>query len=160
MIARESERARVISSQLAQEKPEKLIKLLEKTQALNLPHKHEIEVKNLKKKSLKRIFLKTYKEGPQNFERLLGVYGVGPKTIRALSLISELIYGAKPSYQDPAKFSFAHGGKDGTPYPVDSETYHKSIEILHTAIKKAKIGRREKNRGNQTVKILVKAYEN
>lgn len=144
MVAEESGRARVVSSQLAQEKPEKLIKFLDKIQILNFPYQHEVDVKSLRKESLKRIFLKTYKKQPENFEQLLGIYGVGPKTIRALSLISELIYGAKPSYEDPAKFSFAHGGKDGYPYPVNKETYQESIEILHRAIKKAKLGRREK----------------
>jgi len=70
--------------------------------------------------------------------------GVGSKTIRALSLISELVYGVKPSFKDPVRYSFAHGGKDGYPYPVDKVTYDKSIEILRAAISHAKIGREEK----------------
>lgn len=144
LVDKKSGRTRIISSQLAGEKPEKLIGYLEKIQTLDLPHQHEVKIKNLKKASLRRIFLKTYEKKPENFEELLSIYGVGPKTIRALSLISELIYETKPSYEDPAKFSFAHGGKDGHPYPVNKETYENSIEILHTAIKKAKIGRREK----------------
>jgi len=154
LIAEESNQTRLISSQLAQEKPEKLITLLEKIQNLDLPCGHEIKINNLKKESLNRIFLKTYQKQPENFEQLLGIYGVGPKTIRALSLISELIYGTKPSYQDPAKFSFAHGGKDGHPYPVNQETYEKSIEILHQAIKKAKIGRREKIEAIRQLRVL------
>ncbi len=70
--------------------------------------------------------------------------GVGPKTIRALSLISELVYGAEPSYEDPARYSFAHGGKDGIPYPVDRENYDKSIAFLNDTLKKAKAGKTEK----------------
>jgi hypothetical protein len=70
--------------------------------------------------------------------------GVGPRTIRALSLVSEIIYGAKPSYEDPARYSFAHGGKDSTPYPIDRTTYDRTLEILEKAIKKAKISNREK----------------
>ncbi len=81
---------------------------------------------------------------PQDFEQLLGLKGVGPKTIRALSLISELVYGVAPSYRDPARYSFAHGGKDGIPYPVDRKTYDQSIELLRKAIKKTKLGIREK----------------
>ena len=65
--------------------------------------------------------------------------GVGPKTIRALSLISEIIYGVAPSYRDPARYTFAHGGKDGIPYPVDRQTYDQSIEMLSKAINKAKL---------------------
>jgi len=76
---------------------------------------------------------------------LLGLKGVGPKTIRALSLISELVYGVAPSYRDPARYSFTHGGKDGIPYPVDRQTYDQSIELLSKAIHKTKLGVREKN---------------
>jgi len=69
---------------------------------------------------------------------------VGPKTIRALSLISELVYGVAPSYRDPARYSFAHGGKDGIPYPVDRKTYDQSIELLSRAINRTKLGIGEK----------------
>lgn len=144
MVAKESSQARNITAELSTQRPEKLIENLEKLQTLDLPPVHEIFVKNLRKESLKKIFLKTYEVGPSNFEELLGITGVGPKTIRALALVSELIYGAPVSCQDPAKFSFAHGGKDGTPYPVDRQTYEKSIEVLRIAVKKAKIGQREK----------------
>lgn len=68
----------------------------------------------------------------------------GPKTIRALSLISEIVYGKPPSYRDPARFSFAHGGRDGTPFPVDRKTYDSTIDIMKKAIHAAKIGNKEK----------------
>jgi hypothetical protein len=70
--------------------------------------------------------------------------GVGPKTLRALSLISELIYNVPVSLRDPALYSFAHGGKDGIPYPVDRKTYDKSVELLHMALEKARLGDKEK----------------
>jgi hypothetical protein len=69
--------------------------------------------------------------------------GVGPKTIRALTLISELVWGVPPSFQDPARYSFAHGGKDGIPYPVDRKTYDRTTDILARAVRKAKLGNRE-----------------
>ncbi len=69
---------------------------------------------------------------------------MGPATIRALALISEVIYGAPTSFSDPARFSFAHGGKDGHPYPVDRENYDRSIETLRKAAQAAKIGITEK----------------
>lgn len=144
MVARESSKTREVSACLARERPENLIKTIGKLQTLDLPAEHEVLVKNLRRESLRQIMLKTYEVGPGNFEELLGITGVGPKTIRALALISELIYGAPPSWQDPAKYSFAHGGKDGYPYPVDRQTYEKSIEILRVAVKKAKIEKREK----------------
>ncbi len=82
---------------------------------------------------------------PENFEALLTTKGVGPRTIRALSLVSELIYGAKPSYEDPARYTFAYGGKDGTPYPVDRSTYDKSLEIIERGINKSKVSNKEKD---------------
>lgn len=144
LVAKKSKAVRTISTQVSREKPAKLLLYLEKIQKLTLPKNHPLFLKDLQKKSLKKIFLKTYQRQAKNFEELLGIPGVGPKTIRALALISELVYGARPSFEDPAKFSFAHGGKDGYPYPVDQKTYEKSIEILKIAVEKAKIGDREK----------------
>jgi uncharacterized protein len=95
---------------------------------------------------LQKILLKTYERAPQNFESLLGIPGVGPKTLRALALASELVHGTPATMRDPARFSFAHGGKDGTPYPVDRITYDKTIEILNRAINQSAIDRSEKVR--------------
>jgi len=72
--------------------------------------------------------------------------GVGPKTIRALSLVSEVLHGAPASYKDPARYSFAHGGKDATPYPVDTKTYDQSIDILRRAVLKSRIDTSDKNK--------------
>ena len=72
--------------------------------------------------------------------------GVGPKTIRALSLISELVHGVAPSYRDPARYSFTHGGRDGIPYPVDRKTYDQLIELLRKAINRTKLGLSEKQK--------------
>lgn len=109
-----------------------------------MPAYHPVSVADINPDRLAKIFLKTYERQPQNFEQLLGIEGVGPKTIRALSLISELVYGVAPSFRDPVRYSFAHGGKDGHPYPVDRPTYDKSIAVLHKAISQAKLGNREK----------------
>jgi hypothetical protein len=144
MVACESEQARVTSTFLSLQKPEKTVKYLKQIQKLTLSPDHPIPYVDIQPENLNRILLKTYEQKPENFEKLLGTKGVGPKTIRALSLISELVYGSRPSFQDPAKFSFAHGGKDGHPYPVDKENYNKSIEILEKAVEKAKIGHTEK----------------
>ncbi len=144
LIATDSENSRKTSTLLTQEKPESLIKHIKKIQTLKLPAHHPILPEDLNQKHLYRIFTKLYDRVPEDFETLIGMRGVGPKTIRALSLISELIYGQKPSFEDPARYSFAHGGKDGHPYPVDRENYDTSIEILKDAISQAKMGNREK----------------
>ncbi len=83
---------------------------------------------------------------PENYEKLLAIQGVGPKTVRALALVGEVIYGAEPSYEDPARYSFAHGGKDATPYPVDRETYDKIIAVLKDAVERSRISPYEKDR--------------
>jgi hypothetical protein len=93
---------------------------------------------------LRKVLLSTYDRQPQGFENLLGIKGVGPKTIRSLSLLSELLYGIKASFKDPVRFSFAHGGKDGHPYPVDRKNYDLSIDFLRKAIEQSKMGRTEK----------------
>lgn len=108
---------------------------------------HQVEMEDFtKSKYLDRILQRVTYETPQDFENLLAIKGVGGKTIRALSLVSEIIYGAEPSYQDPARYSFAHGGKDATPYPVDKETYDQTISVLGNAVRKSKISPLEKNK--------------
>jgi hypothetical protein len=101
-----------------------------------------------------RNLLRTYEEQPDGFESLLGLRGVGPKTLRALSLMAELIYGAKRPFRDPARFSFAHGSKDGHPYPVDRETYDRSIIFLEELINSATIGHSEKKRAFERLKAF------
>lgn len=95
---------------------------------------------------LKKILEKLASEKPKTYEDLLATKGVGPKTVRALSLVSEVIYGATPSYEDPARYSFAHGGKDATPYPVDRPTYDQTIETLKQVVVKSKINPWEKDK--------------
>ena len=85
---------------------------------------------------LKKILEKICYENPQDYENFLAQKGVGPKTVRALSLVSEVIYGAKPSYEDPARYSFAFGGKDAVPYPVDRSTYDESLTLIKKAVEK------------------------
>lgn len=141
LVARESAQARKTTAVISCQKPEKTIKVIKK---LKLDCRHEVLTSDVNPENLRKIFLSTYMRQPEDFEALLGMKGVGPKTIRALSLIAELIYGSSVSTRDPAKYSFAHGGKDGTPYPVDKKTYKQSIEFLRKTINQAKLGYYEK----------------
>ena len=144
MVAAESEGARAVATQVASEEtPENLVKELNKLKSLDLPSRHYLSLQDLHPDRLEKIFLHTYERKPECFESLMEMQGVGPKTIRALSLISELVWGVAPSFQDPARYSFAHGGKDGIPYPVDRKTYDQSVDILARAVRKAKLGNRE-----------------
>ncbi len=87
---------------------------------------------------------KAYEIQPQSYEELVSIKGIGPKTVRSLALISSLIYGDKVSWEDPVKYSFAHGGKDGIPYPVDKQLMDSSTETLKNAIRQAKLNDNEK----------------
>ncbi len=140
LVAAESEEARKVSTELSRERPEKVIETIRKFRELDMSRRHEITLADIDPGRLHRILLKTYEHQPEDFEGLLGIKGIGPKTIRALSLVSEIVYGSHPSYRDPARFSFAHGGKDGTPFPVDLRTYEKTIEIMKKAVQRTRIG--------------------
>jgi hypothetical protein len=111
---------------------------------LSMPRRHELiaflDIAENGRKALQMA----YELQPSSYEELVALRGLGPKSIRALALISELIYGASPSWKDPAKFSFAHGGKDGTPFPVDRATYDGTIRILHDAVEEAKLEKKDK----------------
>ncbi len=145
LVASESESARnVITEISAEQKPEKTIDDLKRIKTLELPRRHEIVTRDINPDRLSKIFVSTYDRSPGNFEELLSIPGVGPKTIRALSLIAELIYDTAPSFSDPARFSFAHGGKDGIPYPVDRRTYDQSIDLLRKAVVRSRIESSEK----------------
>jgi len=114
-----------------------------------------IEENFFESRYLERMLLKVVSDKPKNYESLLATKGVGPKTVRALSLVSEVIYGAPASYMDPARYSFAHGGKDATPYPVDRITYDQTIETLSNAVRKTSLNPAEKTKALQRLNGLV-----
>ncbi|MDH4221954.1 MAG: DUF763 domain-containing protein [candidate division Zixibacteria bacterium] len=144
LTAKESKQTRELDVELVRDNFPALLQDLKRLDTLILPMSHPIYPVNFDVKRLDKILRKINEKRPEDFERMLGLSGVGPRTILALTLISELIYSTKPSWKDPARYSFAHGGKDGYPYPVQKETYDKSIEILSKAINKSKINRSEK----------------
>lgn len=124
---------------------------------LSLPglefHHHPVENEFLHPQ-LEKTLQKLVIAQPNSFESLLMTPGVGPKTIRALSLVAEVIYGAKPSYEDPARYSFSFGGKDGTPYPVDRQTYDRTLSVLETAIRKSHLFFKEKENTLRKIEYL------
>lgn len=145
LTSKESEKNRSQSCSLANESPEKVIKEITRiTKLEKLPERHEVLIKDINPDKVSKILLKTYEKRPENFEKLLSLEGVGAKTIRALALVSDLIYGFSPSYNDPARYSFAHGGKDGTPFPVDRKMYENTIIFLKNVLDKAKLGDKDK----------------
>ena len=171
MTARESLENQKISTELVQGSYNTLMKDLKLLRKYSTPQSdvisagnknHELTKMNLtnldfkthpvlledfsKSKYLQKILYEVSEIKPKSYEKLLSLKGVGPKTIRALALTAEVIYGAKPSYEDPARYSFAHGGKDFIPYPVDRPTYDQTIRILRELASKMKVSYSEKNK--------------
>lgn len=144
LVAAEASANRDVASELAREEPAKVGREIDRLRHLTLPRHHAVRVDDLDPKRIERILLKSYDAQPEDYTSLLGVSGVGAKGLRALSLVAELTYGAPASIRDPVTFSFAHGGKDGTPFPVDRATYDATIESVRDAVREAKAGRTEK----------------
>ncbi len=144
LVAAESAPVRAASAALARQSPEATLQALGRIPVLSLPRRHDVREEDVDPRHLRKILLKTYETAPRDFERLLAIPGVGAKTIRALALTSELIHGTPASTRDPARFAFAHGGKDGHPFPVDRETYDRTIDLLHGALDRSRVDRSEK----------------
>jgi len=166
MTAKESEGSRKASVDIAKETPRKLQQLIPSARPLYqkslqewLSNKTESETPiealsmplNINWQALKEV----YEFQPRNYEELLGFKGVGPATVRGLALIAELVYGEKPSWKDPVKYSFAYGGKDGVPYPVDRKAMDESIQLLKHAVDEARIGNKEKFQSLQRLRRFV-----
>ncbi|MGE5305572.1 MAG: DUF763 domain-containing protein [Alphaproteobacteria bacterium] len=144
LVTAESLAAQALMTELSREHPAKLTAELYKLQTLSLPVHHQIGVQDIRPESIEKILLKTYEAQADRFQTLLAMPGVGAKTLRALALLAEITYGTPASWKDPAKFSFAHGGKDGHPYPVNRQIYEESIEFLRNTLERIKIEPSEK----------------
>ncbi|MEM5790596.1 MAG: DUF763 domain-containing protein [Candidatus Aenigmatarchaeota archaeon] len=155
MTSKKSEEARKISVDLIKEGPRRIkndflsIKpIYQKSLKEFLNSKIQKEFKSLVLKMPRNINWDAVKNAydfqPKNYEELIGIKGIGPSTIRGLALVSEIIYGAPPSWKDPVKFSFAYGGKDAVPRPVDRKAMDESIKFLDEVIKEAKLNKKEK----------------
>jgi uncharacterized protein len=145
LVAHESGTTREASAEIARQDPGETLRLLKRLSTLDLPARHHVvPEEDVATPYMEKILVRTWERAPKDFETLLGIEGVGAKTLRALALVSELVYGTTASTRDPARFSFAHGGKDGHPFPVDRETYDRTIDVLGTAVRKAKVADSEK----------------
>jgi uncharacterized protein len=126
---------------LSAEKPETM---MQEVQRLVLPAHHDVRTENVDLRRLGAVLWLAHDRRPADFEELLLLEGVGPRTLQSLALVSEVIYGAPARFRDPARFAFAHGGKDGHPFPVPVNVYDETISILQTAVRKAKVGQSDK----------------
>jgi hypothetical protein len=118
-------------------------------------HWHPVVSEKFDLKRLKKTVEKAHFLEPKRFTDLLAGEGIGPKTIRALSLVAELVYGAKPSYEDPARYTFAVGGKDGTPFPVDRATYDRTLAAIEKGIARSKMNQREIDKAKERLETVT-----
>lgn len=132
-------------------------RMLNEIQKLTLPHHHDVKAKDVDLKRLGSILWLAQEKRPSDFEELLLLEGMGPRTLQSMALVSEVIYGTPSRFTDPARYSFAHGGKDGHPFPVPVNVYDETITVLQKAIDKAKIGNTDKQ---QAIKALHQIARN
>jgi uncharacterized protein len=155
LTASEANTTREKMLNITQEKPELM---MQEIQHLIMPGHHDVRSEDVNLKRLGSILWMAHDSQPKNFEELLSLEGVGPKTVQSLALVSELIHGTPSRFKDPARFSFAHGGKDGHPFPVPTKTYDEVISTLQKAVQRAKIGQTEKTEALKKIhEIAVKA---
>ncbi|ERJ60910.1 DUF763 domain-containing protein [Sphingobacterium paucimobilis] len=122
---------------------------------LHMPMRHDVQSKDVNLKRLGALLYVTREADIHTFEDLLLLQGVGPRTLQSLALVSEIIHGAPCRFDDPARFSFAHGGKDGHPFPVPTKVYDEGIAILRNGIEKSKLGHTDKLKTIQKLHQIV-----
>ena len=141
---------------ISHENPQKMLKEIQK---LTMPAHHNVQPEDFDLKRLGAILALTYEGLYKDFESLLLVRGLGPKTLRSLTLVSEVIHGTPSRFKDPARFSFAHGGKDGHPYPVQTKVYDETITELKNALDRSKIGFSDKKQAFKNLSKISRDLE-
>ncbi|WP_414468359.1 DUF763 domain-containing protein [Methanobacterium sp. ACI-7] len=125
-----------------------------KFKEMKMPAHHPVLDIDLNEKEWE-VLKNAYELQPEKYEELISLKGMGPKKIRALALISDLVYGAESSWNDPVKYSFTHGGKDGFPYPVNREVYDNSIRTLKDALEEAKLEKKDKHNAIKRLESFI-----
>jgi hypothetical protein len=141
---------------IVNENPDKIIKEINH---LIMPNHHDVRIKDVNMKRLGAMLWMAHENKPEDFEGLLMLKGMGPRTIQSLALVSEIIYGTPTRFDDPARFSFAHGGKDGHPFPVPVKVFDETINTLQSAINRAKIGNADKMHAIQKLSEISRNAE-
>jgi len=156
MVAKAASPARDAILSMTAEHPSRMIA---EVQQLIMPRHHDVRSKDVDLKRLGAMLWLTHDKQPADFEELLLLQGMGPRTLQSMALVSEVIYGTPSRFTDPARFSFANGGKDGHPFPVPVNVYDETLSILSKAIDKAKIGQGEKLEAIQKLAELSRQAE-
>ncbi|SFW32782.1 DUF763 domain-containing protein [Chitinophaga sancti] len=133
--------------------------LLPEIRKITMPSHHDVRAENVDLKRLGAVLAVAHERQVLDFETLLLMEGVGPRTLQSLTLVSEVIHGTASRFTDPARFSFAHGGKDGHPFPVPVNVYDETISVMREAVNKAKIGQNDKQEAIRKLSVLSQQVE-
>jgi len=156
MVHSEAESTRVGTLEIATEHPTKII---QEVKNITLPTNHDVQIKDVDLKRLGAVITLAHESDIQDFESLLLVNGLGPRTLQSLVLVSEVVHGTPSRFSDPARFSFAHGGKDGSPFPVPTKVYDETIDFMNKAVDKSKIDYTDKQKAFKKLHELSQRVE-
>ncbi len=156
LVDRRAQSAQSALLQIAAEHPDKTIDEFRK---LAMPRHHEVRAANVDLKRLGAVLAVSYERQLHDFASLLLVENLGPRTLQSLALIAEVVHGTPTRFSDPARFSFALGGKDRHPFPVPLKTYDESLGVLRDSLDRAKLGDTEKMDGFKLLSRFVEAVE-
>jgi len=138
---------------------EPVANVLDEARKLTMPMHHDVHAKDVDLKRLGAVLAVAHEEDLRDFASLLLVEGLGPRTLQSLALIAEIVHGAPSRFSDPARFSFAHGGKDGHPFPVPLKTHDESLAVIRRSLEAARLGHTEKLEGFRRLDKLTRAVE-
>lgn len=141
---------------ISKENPDRMIQEIKK---ITLPSHHEVLSKDVNLRRLGAVIALAHDSDIKNFESLLLTKGLGPRTLHSMVLVSEVIHGTPSRFEDPARFSFAHGGKDGHPFPVPIKVYDETIQFLHKSVEQAKIGHTDKQKAFKKLHKMSQSLE-
>lgn len=153
---RQAAGARSSIMEMTAESPERMMREVKR---LVMPSHHDVRSSDIDLKRLGAMLWVAHDQGSEMFEDLLLLTGMGPRTLQSLALVSEIIYGTPTRFSDPARFSFAHGGKDGHPFPVPIKVYDDTIQVLRKAVDGAKLGQSDKIDAVRRLSMMSEAAE-
>src|SRR5205085_8049352 len=156
LVDAEADRAQRALLEIANEHPDKT---LTEVRHLRMPAHHDVREKDVDLKRLGAVLALAYERGLNDFTELLLLEKLGPRTLQSLALVAEVVHGAPSRFNDPARFAFAHGGKDGHPHPVPLKTYDESLRFLRKSLEAAKLGHTEKLDGFRRLERFVRLVE-
>jgi hypothetical protein len=156
LVDAQATKAQTAMLDIARDHPERT---LSAARHLRMPAHHDVRSTNVDLKRLGAVLAVAYERDLHDFAELLLLEKLGPRTLQSLALVAEVVHGAPSRFNDPARFSFAHGGKDRHPFPVPLKTYDASLNVLRTSLDAAKVGDREKLDGFRRLERFVRTVE-